>query len=141
MIILDIMSWPRFVQLHNISKLPIDEQLKRYNYYLMEQQAIQSQIIAQQSVGSGGTPPSTEKCLEFVANTITGTSFGMEFDASTSVTYSINWGDGTVLENLSAAAESVELLHTYPEMDQEYTVSLCFSDATAITRINFYGDD
>jgi hypothetical protein len=142
MIILDIMSWPHFVQLHGINHLPIEEQVKRYNYYLMEQQALQTALINQQVVGSGGKPAQPPfTCLEFTANTVTGTSFAMEFEVSTAVTYSINWGDGTVLENVAVDAGEIELTHEYPESDTEYTASLCFSDSTAVTSINFYGDD
>ena len=56
MIFPDPMSWQHFIQLAQISKLPLHEQMQRYNYYLMEQQALYTQIMARtNTAGSGGT--------------------------------------------------------------------------------------
>jgi len=60
MIILDVMSWQHFTQLDYIRKLPLDEQVKRYNYYLMEQQSLQLQMIAEQHAGSSSNGGSHE---------------------------------------------------------------------------------
>ncbi len=62
MIFPDPMSWQHFVQLPQIKKLSLNEQTQRYNYYLMEQQALMAQIMAQHTAGSSGgghePPPS-----------------------------------------------------------------------------------
>jgi hypothetical protein len=49
------MSWQHFVQLDYIRRLSLNEQLKRYNYYLMEQQAMQVTVNNTAAAGSGGT--------------------------------------------------------------------------------------
>ena len=54
MIILDTMSWQHFVQLDYIRRLPLNEQLKRYNYYLMEQQAMQVTVNNTAAAAGGG---------------------------------------------------------------------------------------
>jgi len=54
MIILNVMSWQHFTQLQYIRNLPIHEQVKKYNYYLMEQQAMQVAVTAASAGGSGG---------------------------------------------------------------------------------------
>jgi hypothetical protein len=55
MIFPDAMVWQHFTQLSQIRNLPLHEQTQRYNYYLMEQQALMAQIMAQtNAVGGGG---------------------------------------------------------------------------------------
>ena len=54
MIFPDAMVWQHFTQLPQIRNLPLREQTQRYNYYLMEQQALMAQIMAQHAVGGGG---------------------------------------------------------------------------------------
>jgi hypothetical protein len=148
MIILDIMSWPHFVQLHGIKHLPIEEQVKRYNYYLMEQQALQTALINQQVVGSGGTNPvvtNAAGCIEFTADTtIGGTTFGMAITSTGPTTATVDWGDGTVEEiELGEEGQTLEenVEHEYADEETAYNVTMCFSDPSVITVLNFYGAD
>lgn len=66
---IDIMSWLQFVQLQHIRQLPLHEQVKKYNYYLMEQQILQIQTMAQQAVGGRRKIPDTGLTWNFVIAT------------------------------------------------------------------------
>jgi hypothetical protein len=149
MIILDIMSWPHFVQLHGIKHLPIEEQTRRYNYYLMEQQALQAALVNQQVVGSGGTPleepepPLESNCIQFTADTtIGGTTFEVFVTSTGATTATIDWGDGVIEDDVEIVGnEDTKLTHTYAEEDTAYNVTMCFADPSFITELDFSGDD
>jgi len=142
MIIPDIMSWPHFVQLYGIQRLPIEEQVKRYNYYLMEQQALQIALINQQAVGSGGTPAIPEvdpsNCIQFTVDTTRGgTGLFLNLTTTAETTVTITWGDDTS-EELALTTGLNELEHTFPAADTEYNVSMCFADPSVVTEFSPY---
>jgi hypothetical protein len=81
-------------------------------------------------------------CIEFVANTESGgTTFYMDVYVSADITYTVTWGDGTT--STGSTSEGVASLeHEYPlEVTAAYTVRLCFSDASLVTELEFYGND
>lgn len=140
---LDIISWPDYVRLYGIQHLPISEQVKRYNYYLMEQEALISQVYAaQQVVGSGGSVPEPSlpsNCIQFTADTTRGgTGFEMEIISSSPTTATVDWGDGNSEE--IEINGTTEISHEYAEEDTAYNAIMCFVDPSAITRLEFYGE-
>jgi hypothetical protein len=150
---LDIISWPDYVRLYGIQHLPISEQVKRYNYYLMEQEALINQVyVAQQAVGSGGTSPSVEpepepsvpsNCIQFTADTtIGGTTFEVFVTSTSATTATIDWGDGVIEDDVVIAGNNdTQLTHMYAEEDTAYNVTVCFADPLFITELDFPGDD
>jgi hypothetical protein len=150
LIVPDMMSWQHFVQLPQIKNLPIHEQTRRYNYYLAEQQMVLNQIMVQHAVGGGGQQQSTEppvvsNCIEFTADTtIGGTTFAMAITSTGPTTATVDWGDGTVEEiELGEEGEIFEqnVEHEYADEETAYNVTMCFTDPSVITVLNFYGDD
>ena len=146
LIVPDMISWQHFVQLPQIKNLPIHEQTRRYNYYLSEQQVVLNQIMAQyNAVGSGGTLQSTEpplgsNCIQFTADTtIGGTTFSMEIESSVPTTATVDWGDGNS-EEIEIDGET-QISHEYADEETAYNVTMCFTDPSVITVLNFYGDD
>jgi hypothetical protein len=144
------MSWQHFTQLQYIRNLPIHEQTQRYNLYLMEQQALMAQIMAQHAVGGGGLPKTTESeppifnnCVQFVADTtIGGTTFEVWVTSTGATTATIDWGDGVIEDNVAIAENNdTQLTHTYAEEDTAYNVTVCFADPLFITELDFPGDD
>jgi hypothetical protein len=146
---LDILGWSDYIRIYNIKTLPVNEQMKRYNYYLMEQQALQTALVNQQVVGSGGTPatlesPDSSNCIEFVADTTLGGSiFELTITTTSATTVTIDWGDDTVEEIELGGDEVTEetIEHTYAEEDTEYTVTMCFADPSVVTKLDFIGDE
>jgi hypothetical protein len=145
---IDILGWSDYIRVHNIKHLSLNEQMKRYNYYLMEQQAVMAVTTAASAAGSGGTPPVTpvvSNCIEFTADTtIGGTTFDMAITTTAPTTATVDWGDGTVEEiELGEEGQTLEesIEHTYAEEDTAYNVTMCFSDPSVITNLEFYGDD
>jgi hypothetical protein len=131
----DMMSWQHFVQLPQIRKLSLHEQTQRYNYYLMEQQALIAQVMAQQTVGSGGNKLNTN-CIEFVVDTSVGTTqFSVLITSTSTTTIDVNWGDETTSQ-LTISGET-EVTHEYPEENIEYVVSMCFSNPLNISSLDF----
>lgn len=142
MIFADTMSWQHFSQLNHIKKLPLNEQIQMYNRYLMEQQEYFRYVMEQQAALGGGKkeePEVSVNCISFVMNTANGGNTAeFEVDTSSEITATIDWGDGT--EEEETINGNLTFTHTYDE-GGEYTVNLCFSDPTAVTQLNFLGDD
>lgn len=79
-------------------------------------------------------------CIQFVADTRSGgTNFVMYVEVSSNVTYTATWGDGTTTTGNINGNSNIE--HDFPNQDKAYTVTLCFSDASAVTLLNFWGND
>ena len=147
MIILpDAMSWPHFVQLPKMKNLPLNEQMRYYNQYLAEQQALYARIIAQTTAaGSGGAQPVQEiplpsNCIEFTVETTTSTYFTFSFNTTGPINFTVDWGDGTTHEDSGFGGVYTEE-HTYPESNREYVVRVCFDDPNSVTSFDFLGDD
>lgn len=95
------------------------------------------------NIGSTTTSTTTlpPNCIEFVVNTTADTFFSFTAQSLTQdFTYTVTWGDGTS-DSGSSGEGSVGLNHTYPDPNTEYTVRVCFSDASIINNIDFPGFD
>ena len=141
MIILNILGWNHFVQLDHIRKLPLSEQLRQYNYYLLEQQSLQMQMSVQQ-VGSGGNVSNVNAaaCIDFVADTTNGgTTFELTLNtvSSTSVNVETNWGDGSTTQ--TAINGTGIISHTFPSLNEVYNVRMCFDNANNVAELIFTG--
>jgi len=89
----------------------------------------------------GQTPPDPN-CISFVADTtIGGLNFGMTVESSADITYTATWGDGTTSNGTIATNDSVDIEHLYTAENTAHTVQLCFSDATKVTYLSFWGTD
>jgi len=82
-------------------------------------------------------------CIQFVANTTlyNQLTFGMRVGATSNITYTATWGDGTTSNGTIVAGDPVEILHDYAGENTAYTAQLCFSDATKVTYLEFYAAD
>jgi hypothetical protein len=89
----------------------------------------------------GQTPPDPN-CISFVTNTtLGGLSFGMTVESSEDIMYTATWGDGTTSNGTIATGNSVDIEHLYTAENTAHTVQLCFSDATKVTYLSFWGTD
>lgn len=148
MIISNIMSWPQFVQLHHNRNLPIHEQVKLYNYYLMEQELLQFQMMSQQSVGSynGESVPSVYTWnFEIVSDSAaTEFSFDVITKSDKSLTLTISWDStnlvtaGSSVINIPAATTQVVSVDL-GTADSNVPIRIAFSDPTAINTMTFAG--
>ena len=154
--IIDGLSWHQFSNLPHIASLPLNRQLIEYEIY--NQNLIHEVMLIQQqqqllypnvpSAAGSATlvsevveEPIPAGCIQFVVNTQEGTS--IQFSASSNTndfTYTVTWGDGETGEGSSGEGYAL-LDHTYPDGVADYTVRVCFSDASIIHDINFPGFD
>lgn len=95
--------------------------------------------------GAGGVlietvPSIPSNCIQFVVDTTSGESFGVYIYNNAQCTYSVDWGDGTVIEDQEFEAFTLE--HTYEVFGEgiQYTVRLCFSNPSSITELDFQGN-
>ena len=89
-----------------------------------------------------GQPQADPNCISFVANTtLGGLSFGMAVESSADITYTATWGDGTTSNGTIATGGTIDIEHLYTAENTAHTVQLCFSDATKVTYISFWGTD
>lgn len=90
------------------------------------------------STNSSGLPSNS---IEFVVDTEQYSGFDMEIDASSDITATITWGDGQT-EDVTLTTWN-NLSHTYDISGTgvQYTIRITFSDATQVTRLEFYGND
>ena len=89
------------------------------------------------------TTTTIANCIAFVADTtlFNQLNFGMQVGVSEDVTYTVNWGDGNTDNGTIVAGGPVEILHDYADENTAYDVTLCFSDATKVTYLEFYAAD
>lgn len=155
---IDEISWQQWANLPQMSKLPLHEVERQYRIYINEvteqrvafmmmQEAVsQQEAMAVATSNGGGSLIQQEEeipagCIQFVVNTIEGTYFEVSFRSNTNdFTYTVNWGDGETGEG-SSGEGYVLLDHTYPDGVADYTVRVCFDDASIIHDINFPGFD
>lgn len=143
--------WLNFVNRADNRGLTTEQQRVKYlKEQLLFEQFMSSQIqqrLMQQQALSGGAPakpviePIPAGCIQFVVNTTEGTYF--EFSAASNTndfTYTVTWGDGETGEGSSGEGSAL-ISHTYPDGVADYTVRVCFDDASVIHDINFPGFD
>jgi hypothetical protein len=108
-------AWQHYQNLPHIARLPLNEQIRMYNMYLMDvseqrinylrlQEAITQQetiaiAVAASSGGGGGDIQQEQSdlpsgCIEFVNNTSDGTGCQFWIETSAPTNYTITWGDG-----------------------------------------------
>jgi hypothetical protein len=141
--------WQHFLQRNDNRNLTVEQARQKYmkEQYLFEQfesHQMQQQMIMSNAVASGGsiiTVPDglPSNCVQFVANTTTGTTFYMTILNNLECNYTIDWGDGTVESDVPF--EDANLSHTYEGEQIEYTVRLCFSNPEAVYSLYFQGND
>ena len=89
-----------------------------------------------------GQPQADPNCIEFVTNTtLGGLNFGMTVESSADITYTATWGDGTTSNGTITIGSTVDIEHLYTAENTAHTVQLCFSDATKVTYLSFWGTD
>lgn len=90
------------------------------------------------STNSSGLPSNS---IEFVVDTEMYDTFEMEIDASSEITATINWGDSNTEEITFNGTTNPS--HTFDISGEgvQYTIRIGFSDATQVTRLEFYGND
>lgn len=140
-------QWQQFMTRSDNRGLSIMEMKQKYlKEQLMFEQSMSFQIQQQaklaQQAASGGKKRITDAqgCIEFVAEVTYNTNFSFEVTTSEDTTYTINWGDG-VTEEGSLSAGATDLNHDYPENTPATTVRLCFANPSAVTQLEFYGND
>lgn len=151
---LDPGPWQQYVKRADNIGLPLHEVSKKYmmesNLYATQLfEALQTQQnqspVAVAAPGSGGAselpPVILSNCIEFIVNTTSDTFFSFTATSLTQeFTYTVEWGDGETEEG-SSGEGGASLSHTYPDSDTEYTVRVCFSDASVINNLDFPGFD
>jgi len=106
----------------------------------MSQWAMQSQNYANASGGTAAPVPSLPpNCIEFVANTTEGVNFNFNFTTSGPTDFTLTWGDGETLTDTVDGSYGAS--HTYAELNQSYTCTLCFDDISLVTELDFPGND
>jgi hypothetical protein len=144
---IDEMTWKQFSDLAGIRNLPINEQVRKYNFYLNEIMEARMNYIHHQTQVLGGNKPKViqqeeglpSNCIEFVNNTINGTYSEITITTSGPTNYTITWGDGTEVTDTIDGTITID--HTYADSDTEYTARLCFDDISLVTELDFLGDD
>jgi hypothetical protein len=86
--------------------------------------------------------PVVYTCIEFVVDTTDGAVFTLSFNSLVqgSIKFTIDWGDGTSYPD-SGTGGYYEETHTYPEVGQQYTATICFDNPGNVLGLNFYGND
>jgi hypothetical protein len=142
------MTWKQFSDLAAIRTLPINEQVRKYNFYLNEIMEARMNYIHHQTQVLGGNRPKDIQqeegdlpsgCIEFVNNTTDGTFSRVTVTTSGPTNYTITWGDGTEVTDVIDGELDIE--HEYADSDTEYTVRLCFDDVSLVTELDFLGHD
>lgn len=156
---IDEMSWYQFSSLPGMNQLPLHEIERKYRIYInevteqrialnmLQERISQAEAMAVAASNGGGSLIQQEEgeipagCIQFVVNTFESTYFEFSVRSNTNeFTYTVNWGDGETGEG-SSGEGYVGLDHTYPDGVADYTVRVCFSDASIIHDINFPGFD
>lgn len=150
--IIDGLSWHQFSNLPHIASLPLNRQLIEYEIY--NQNLIHEVMMIQQQQqllypnvpsAAGSINPLVEQIvgnhIEFVIDTTDYDSFEMEIDVDSQITATITWGDGQT-EEVTLNGNNV-LSHSFNPFGTgiQYTIKIEFSDATQVTRLEFYGND
>lgn len=90
------------------------------------------------------SPNSSElpsNAIEFVVDTEMYSSFEMEIDASSDITATITWGDGQTEDVTLTTWNNLSHAYDLAGTGIQYTIRITFSDATQVTRLEFYGND
>lgn len=154
------MTWKQFSDLAGIRNLPINEQVRKYNFYLNEIMEARMNYIHHQTQVLGGNGVKVVQqeeqggsgCIECVFNTSDDTVCTLWIETSEPTNYTITWGDGETTTGVTAidgdggvgtgdGNNELRIEHSYADADTEYSASLCFDDASLVTRLEFNGFD
>jgi hypothetical protein len=156
---IDEMTWKQFSDLAAIRTLPINEQVRKYNFYLNEIMEARMNYIHHQTQVLGGNRPKVIQqeglpsgCIQFVNNTSDGTQCRFWIETSAPTNYTITWGDGETTTGVTSADgdggvgigdgnNKLEVEYYYADSDTEYTARICFDDISLVTYLEFNGDD
>jgi len=134
------MTWKQFSDLAGIRNLPINEQVRKYNFYLNEIMEARMNYIHHQTqvLGGNGVKAVQQEglpsgCIEFVNNTTDGTDCRFWINSSAPTNYTITWGDGETTTGQTSADpgggvgtgngdNQLEIEYDYADSDTEYTV-------------------
>jgi hypothetical protein len=94
--------------------------------------------VAAAGSSSGGSSGLPSGCIQLTVDTTEGTYFYFNFNTTGPINFTIDWGDGTTHDD-SGFGGFYEENHDYPESDQQYTVRICFDDASIVTE--FYSSN
>jgi len=135
------MNRNQYFDKHQNLNINREELERKYNVYIREQEymgMVQSGVGVGGGGGGGGLP---SNCIQFVVDTTETTEFNMAFiSTGEPITFTIDWGDGTT-EDDEGIGGYYEESHEYPELNQQYTVRMCFDDPAKILELEFYGND
>jgi hypothetical protein len=152
---IDEISWQQWANLPQMSKLPLHEVERQYRIYLnevteqrvalmmLQERVSQQEAMAVAASNGGGSLLITEVVgdyIEFVADAIYNTYFGMQIEVSYDTNYTVDWGDG-VIEEGTFEEGTTELTHDFPENSDEVPVRITFADPAAVIRLEFYNND
>lgn len=81
-----------------------------------------------------------DNCIQFVVDTSNGTAFGFSFSSITPINFTVDWGDGTTHIDAGLGGYYQEE-HTFPELNETYTVTVCFDNIESVVELEFFGND
>lgn len=152
------MTWQQFSTLPGMNQLPLHEIERKYRIYInevteqrialnmLQERISQAEAMAVAASNGGGSLIVQDEglpsgCIEFTANTYDSRYFEVIVGTSTETTYTADWGDGTTGEGTLLAEDTATISHEYENDSQEYIIRLCFADASAVTSLEFEGND
>jgi hypothetical protein len=128
-----------------ISQAELERKWRLYQEQLEYDQMLEAIQVNNQSqststgAGGGGAIDSLPgNCIQLVVDTTEGTNFYFNFNTTGPINFTIDWGDGTTHDD-SGYGGFYEEFHEFPESDQQYTVRICFDDASIVTE--FYSSN
>lgn len=134
--IFDELSWPQFIKINGIDKMPLNEQVSAYNQYLSDLNVARQNWIDYQNKGplSGTTPPSSFTSTIEILVSNPGDSYTFTIYANISDSgVVIDYGDGETYETNTVFPSTV-FGHNYTSAGT-YTVGLTFTNPENITRV------
>jgi hypothetical protein len=105
------------------------------NRFILEARQTANQAATAALAGGGGGETIPSNCIEFIYNTTDGTNAQFSVTTSALTNYTITWGDGTEVTDVIDGGVTIE--HEYADSDTQYTVRLCFDDASLVTELDF----
>lgn len=82
--------------------------------------------------------PLPSNCIQFVVDTYFGMNHYLNAVSSGPTDYTVDWGDGNTGTGTIDGSTSLDYTYNDPG---SYTVTLCFTDPSLITELDFIGDD
>jgi hypothetical protein len=130
----------------NLTEQQLEQQWKarlEEEEYLAIAESMNARMAAQ-AIQAGGAAASgsvsiSSGCIQFVNNTTDGTYSEITITTSGPTNYTVTWGDGTEVTDVIDGELQID--HEYADSDTEYTVRLCFSDASLVTELDFSQGD